>query len=652
MAAPLRYPLILLAWGTMAAIYLPLFPAAAGLVWPALSPVHWRALFADPQLGQALAATLVSTLLSVGGALLIALTIVAAFWPSARWRRLASRLPLLLAVPHLALATAALLLFAEGGWIWQRLPFLTPPVDRYGIGLGLTMALKESAFVLWVIYGLLGEARLADQATALKSLGYGRWQCLRWLVLPALLPALGMVLLAAAAWSLSTVDVALVLGPGNPPTLAVLAWQWLSQGDDMQQAKGALANLLLLAILGGLALVAWGGWRLQRRRLPDLRGIRHPHPHALPGRLLASALPLSGLLGEKRLADQATALKSLGYGRWQCLRWLVLPALLPALGMVLLATTAWSLSAVDVALVLGPGNPPTLAVLAWQWLSQGDELQQAKGALASLLLMAILGGLALVAWGGWRLQRQYQPDLRGVRHPHPHALPGRLLAALLPLSGLLGALLLAGLARSAPPQMDALGNSLGLALAACALGAAVCLLWLACGPARGDGWVWLPLVLPALPLADGQYRLALYAWLDGDWWTVLWGHLLWVVPWMLFILRPAWRQRDPRLTVVARTLGWGSTRIFWLLTLPSLTRPLLTALAVGFSVSIAQYLPTLWLGAGRIPTLTSQAVALSSGGEAQTLAAQALWQLLLPAVCFILTALLAWLAGRYRRGLR
>lgn len=190
MAAPLRYPLILLAWGAMAAIYLPLLPAAGELVGAARSPAHWRALFADPQLGQALAATLVSTLLSVGGALLIALTIVAALWPSARWRRLASRLPLLLAVPHLALATAALLLFAEGGWLWQQLPFLTPPVDRYGIGLGLTMALKESAFVLWVIYGLLGEKRLADQATALKSLGYGRWQCLRWLVLPALLPAL------------------------------------------------------------------------------------------------------------------------------------------------------------------------------------------------------------------------------------------------------------------------------------------------------------------------------------------------------------------------------------------------------------------------------------------------------------------------------
>ncbi|WP_200783770.1 hypothetical protein, partial [Klebsiella pneumoniae] len=44
MAAPLRYPLILLAWGAMAAIYLPLLPAAGELVGAARSPAHWRAL--------------------------------------------------------------------------------------------------------------------------------------------------------------------------------------------------------------------------------------------------------------------------------------------------------------------------------------------------------------------------------------------------------------------------------------------------------------------------------------------------------------------------------------------------------------------------------------------------------------------------------
>ncbi|MER3755086.1 thiamine ABC transporter permease, partial [Klebsiella pneumoniae] len=84
MAAPLRYPLILLAWGAMAAIYLPLLPAAGELVGAARSASNWPALFADPPVRQALPATLVATPLSVGGALLIARTIVAAPAPSAR----------------------------------------------------------------------------------------------------------------------------------------------------------------------------------------------------------------------------------------------------------------------------------------------------------------------------------------------------------------------------------------------------------------------------------------------------------------------------------------------------------------------------------------------------------------------------------------
>lgn len=104
MAAPLRHALRLLAWAAVALIYLPLLPAAALMALPALRRARWLSLFADPQFSQALAATLVSTLLSVGGALIITLTVVAALWPSGGWRRLAARLPLLLAVPHVAFA--------------------------------------------------------------------------------------------------------------------------------------------------------------------------------------------------------------------------------------------------------------------------------------------------------------------------------------------------------------------------------------------------------------------------------------------------------------------------------------------------------------------------------------------------------------------
>ncbi|MCS5931684.1 hypothetical protein LNQ03_08210 [Klebsiella pneumoniae subsp. pneumoniae] len=100
-------------------------------------------------------------------------------------------------------------------------------------------------------------------------------------------------------------------------------------------------------------------------------------------------------------------------------------------------------------------------------------------------------------------------------------------------------------------------------------------------------------------------------------------------------MRLAWRQRDPRLTVCPHA-RLGSTRIFWLLTLPSLTLPTADRPGGGLPVSIAQYLPTLWLGLG----LNSDAHqpgggASSSGGEAQTPAAQRAVASSLPAVCFL-----------------
>ncbi|PND95464.1 thiamine ABC transporter permease, partial [Escherichia coli] len=54
MATPLQYALIFLLWAMMAVIYAPLIPAALTLISPALSLTHWQALFADPQLPQAL----------------------------------------------------------------------------------------------------------------------------------------------------------------------------------------------------------------------------------------------------------------------------------------------------------------------------------------------------------------------------------------------------------------------------------------------------------------------------------------------------------------------------------------------------------------------------------------------------------------------
>lgn len=410
MATPLRYALIFLLWAMMAVIYAPLIPAALTLISPALSLTHWQALFADPQLPQALMATLVSTTIAAVGALLIALLVIVALWPGPKWQRMCARLPWLLAIPHVAFATSALLLFADGGLLYDYFPYFTPPMDKLGIGLGFTLAVKESAFLLWILAAVLSEKRLLQQLIVLDSLGYSRWQCLNWLLLPSVASALAMAMLAIVAWSLSVVDVAIILGPGNPPTLAVISWQWLTQGEADQQTKGALASLLLMLLLAAYVLLGYLLWRSWRRTIPRVDGVRKPATPLLPGITLASLLPLTGVL--------------------------------------------------------------------------------------CVVLLAILADQSTI-------------------------------------------------------NSEALINSLTMGLVATFIALLLLLLWLEWGPQRRQLWLWLPILLPALPLVAGQYTLALWLNLDGSWTAVVWGHLLWVMPWMLFILQPAWQRIDSRLILIS-----------------------------------------------------------------------------------------------------
>ena len=82
-------------------------------------------------------------------------------------------------------------------------------------------------------------------------------------------------------------------------------------------------------------------------------------------------------------------------------------------------------------------------------------------------------------------------------------------------------------------------------------------------------------------------------------------------------------------------------RVKW----PPLRAALASAMAVGFAVSVAQYLPTLFVGAGRFATVTTEAVTLASGAQRSLTSAYAWLQWLLPVIGF---ALAAW-AGRPRR---
>ncbi len=101
---------------------------------------------------------------------------------------------------------------------------------------------------------------------------------------------------------------------------------------------------------------------------------------------------------------------------------------------------------------------------------------------------------------------------------------------------------------------------------------------------------------------------------------------------------PAWRASDPRYETTALALGRTRAAFWWQVKLPMLAAPAAAALAVGFAVSVAQFLPTQFLGAGRHATVTTEAVTRAAGGQRHTAAAFAVLQALLPALGFGLAA--------------
>jgi putative thiamine transport system permease protein len=511
-----------------------------GFYWallPAWDSSIWRGLWADPQFAQATGTTLLSATLSTLLACLFAGTLATLVYPGQRWLRLQRSLAPLLSIPHAAFAVGVFFLLSPSGWLarclalplgWMNPPEWVTVQDPYALSLSLALAIKESWFLLWVLAAVLGESAVARHMRVARSLGYNPMQTWRLILWPLLLPRLGWPLAAVFAYGLSVVDMALVLGPGTPPTLAVLAWHWLSDPAPAMQARGAAASLVLL----GLLLIFGGGVRGLWQRIAQQpaypEGLRKPVP------------------------------------RWQGLN-LHAPLLLTgyaAIAVMLL----WSVAD------------------AWFFPSiWPDDL----------------------TWRAWT-QADWAP----------------------------------------------FWTTLWLAVAVNLICLPATLLWLEWGPKHMNAALYLPLILPALPLVAGQYAALLHLGLDGTALALVWSHLLWVLPYMVLTLVGVYRNVDPRLLTTARALGcshFGAClRVKW----PTLMRPILAALAVGFAVSVAQYLPTLFAGGGRFATVTTEAVALSAGGNRRTLAVQALLQIALPLAAFVLATWLPAWASRNRRGLR
>lgn len=539
----------------------------------------------------------------------------------------------------------------------------------------MTSLRRPVAAVLLLIVGL---PVLAIAALSLRAL----WDAAAWQSLaqdPQWLPALGL-----SFWT------------GLAST--ALAW-WIAAGllaqGFVRQRLGVLLRGLPVMLatphaafaIGLVFLIAPSGWIL-RALSPWLTTFDWPPPwpttqdpwglglivaltlKEVPFLLWTAATQLQRDDVRQRWRAEHTLAQTLGYAPQRAWWRVVWPQLAPRLFWPLLAVLAYGLTVVDMALVIGPAAPPTLAVLAWQWLQDAELAVNARGAAAGgVLALAVL--LAALGWRGVQ-------SAMARRNRRAGGARGRVAAAsrldalgLWLLIAVYAAVLLALAVGSVAgvwpfpawwpeaftPQawasvwtsLGTVGTTLGLALASSALALVWCVAWLEFSPRRWDNrlrpLLYLPLVLPAVLWVVGLYALALSWRLEGQWAGLLLAHTVMVLPYVLLALSPAYLGFDPRAAQLSASLGHGHAVFLWRVKWPLLRRSLAASAAVGFAVSVTQYLPTLYIGAGRFATVTTEAVTLAAGAQRSLTSAYAGLQFLLPVLAF---GLAAWL-GRPRR---
>jgi putative thiamine transport system permease protein len=508
----------------------------------------WRRLLSAPELPSALRLTLTSGLLASAASVAIVIAFCAAAHGTRLFRALERLLAPLLAVPHAAVAIGLAFLLAPSGWIvrllspwatgWTTPPDLATVQDPLGLGLTVGLVVKEVPYLLLMVLAASAQIEVKESLAIARSLGYRRMTGWLKAVLPRVYPQIRLPIYAVIAYSLSVVDMALLLAPATPPPLAPLLLRWFNDPDFAMRfcaAAGAILQLLIVVT----AIAAWRGAEAIVARL---------------GRIWVA--------GGRR-----------------------------------------------------GGGGRTIGTVAG----------------GAMLIVVALAVAALAANGLWSVAERWR---------YPAALPTEwTLVRWRHHAGELGALLRTTAALGATAALCALGLTLGCLENEQRHGLHV--------SNRGLWLIYAPLLVPQVSFLFGLQVLLVAVGLDGGWIGLVWSHLLFVLPYVFLSLADPFRRLDERYARSARCLGASPSRVFWRIKLPMLRRPVVAAFAVGFAVSAAQYLPTLFAGAGRFATLTTEAVSLAAGADRRVIGLYALVQGVLPLLPFGLVLALParrWLA--------
>ena len=419
--------------------------------------------------------------------------------------------------------------------------------DPYGLSLAAALVIKEIPFLVMVMISAMGQLDMEKTLLAGRALGYKKEQIWLKILIPRLYPHIRLSVFAVIAYSFSVVDMALILGPGSPPALAVQILKWFNDPDLSLKLVAACGSLFLFALVGAGIGAAF-----------------------LMEKILGFFLAPWVVNGRRR--SILTRLKPL--------------FLLPGLG------------------IMGITGAATLLLVIWSFARQWQFPE--------------------VLPASWSL-KFWTTGLVSCFYPFVTTLLTGMAAALLGLVLTIGCLEHgAGAKRKGTRNLNT----------------------------PVFYFLYLPLLVPQISFMAGIQLVLVVVNLDGSWITLLWSHLIFVLPYLFMVLQTTYLSYDQRFWDQALLLKRSYFPALFRIKLPMLVRPVLFSFAIGFSVSVAQYIPTMVVGAGRFSTLTTEAVSMASGSDRRALAVYALLQQALPMIIYALALITPKILYYNRKGMQ
>ena len=224
-----------------------------------------------PGINRAISLSLITGILATVISTLLALLLPGLLYGNRLFGMMRQYLAPMLSLPHVTVAVGLLFLLQPSGWLIRLIsPWLTgwdrPPVfgpmggivqDPYGIGLMIGLIAKEVPFLVLLVLAALSQINTRPLLILGRSLGYGPMASWIYLIVPALWVRLRLPIVIVLVFSLSVVDMALVLTPSTASPLAVRLL-WLYQDADLaMRFVASAAAVVQIAVVVFAFLLGW-----------------------------------------------------------------------------------------------------------------------------------------------------------------------------------------------------------------------------------------------------------------------------------------------------------------------------------------------------------------------------------------------------------